>query len=64
MILVGLFILEEDVFGGKVGVMDGIGFSVVIDLFIKINFFESYGYVYFFNYFNNFMYCYFGGGRV
>lgn len=56
MILVGLFILEEDVFGGKV--VDGIGFSVVVDLFIKINFFECYGYVYFFNYFiYNFMYC-------
>lgn len=58
MILVGLFIFEEDVFGGKVVVMDGIGFSVVVDLFMKINFFECYGYVYFFNYFiYNFMYC-------
>lgn len=58
------FILEEDAFGGKVGATDGTGLSAVVDSSIKINFSESYGYVYFFNHLNNFMYRYLGGGRV
>lgn len=61
MIPAGPFILEEDAFGGKVGAT---GLSAVVDSSIKINFSESYGYVYFFNHLNNFMYRYLGGGRV
>lgn len=49
MIPAGPFILEEDAFGGKVGATDGTGLSAVVDSSIKINFSESYGYVYFFN---------------
>lgn len=64
MIPAGPFILEEDAFGGKVGATDGTGLSAVIDSSIKINFSESYGYVYFFYHLNNFMYRYLGGGRV
>lgn len=64
MIPAGPFILEEDAFGGKVGATDGTGLSAVVDSSIKINFSESYGYVYFFNHLNNFMYRYLGGGRV
>lgn len=64
MIPAGPFILEEDAFGGKVGATDGTGLSAVVDSSIKINFSESYGYVYFFNQLNNFMYRYLGGGRV
>lgn len=64
MIPAGPFILEEDAFGGKVGATDGTGLSDVVDSSIKINFSESYGYVYFFNHLNNFMYRYLGGGRV
>lgn len=64
MIPAGPFILEDDAFGGKVGATDGTGLSAVIDSSIKINFSESYGYVYFFNHLNNFMYRYLGGGRV
>lgn len=60
MIPAGPFILEEDAFGGKVGAT----VSAVVDSSIKINFSESYGYVYFFNHLNNFMYRYLGGGRV
>lgn len=64
MIPAGPFILEEDAFGGKVGATDGTGLSAVVDSSIKINFSESYGYVYFFNHLNNFMYRYLGGGSV
>lgn len=64
MIPAGPFILEEDAFGGKVGATDGTGLSAVVDSSIKINFSESYGYVYFFNHLNNFMYRYLGGGRL
>lgn len=64
MIPAGPFILEEDAFGGKVGATDGTGLSAVVDSYIKINFSERYGYVYFFNHLNNFMYRYLGGGRV
>lgn len=64
MIPAGPFILEEDAFGGKVGATDGTGLSAVVDSSIKINFSESYGYVYFFNHLNNCMYRYLGGGRV
>lgn len=64
MIPAGPFILEEDAFGGKVGATDGTGLSAVVDSSIKINFSESYGYVYCFNHLNNFMYRYLGGGRV
>lgn len=64
MIPAGPFILEGDAFGGKVGATDGTGLSAVVDSSIKINFSERYGYVYFFNHLNNFMYRYLGGGRV
>lgn len=47
MIPAGPFILEGDAFGGKVGATDGTGLSAVVDSSIKINFSESYGYVYF-----------------